>query len=151
LSTSGPGATNMVTGIATAQMDSVPLLALSGQVATAVIGTQAFQEVDIVSIVRPITKGAFQARTPDEVPQLVAEAFRLAQHGRPGPVLLDLPKDVQLGRARFRGDLPLGLPPAPAAPSAELLAAVERVADLLARAERPVLVAGHGVIMAGAF
>jgi len=96
LATSGPGATNLLTGIANAMMDSVPVLALTGQVATAAIGTQAFQEVDIVGMARPVTKAAFQARTPDEVPTLVAEAFRVMLDGRPGPVLLDLPKDVLL-------------------------------------------------------
>jgi acetolactate synthase-1/2/3 large subunit len=151
VATSGPGATNLVTGLATAAMDSVPLVALTGQVATGAIGTQAFQEVDIVSIVRPITKGAFQARSADELPALLAEAFSLAQRGRPGPVLVDLPKDVQLARSTFEGTLPVGSKPAPAAPDAPLLAAVDHVAELLTRAERPVLVAGHGVVIANAF
>ena len=151
MATSGPGATNLVTGLATAFMDCVPLVALTGQVATGVIGTQAFQEVDIVSIAKPITKGAFQARTADEVPELIAEAFRLAQSGRPGPVLVDLPRDVQLARSSFRGPLPVGRAPAPAPADTALLASVEHVAELLARAERPVLVGGHGVVMAGAY
>lgn len=151
LATSGPGATNLVTGLATAYMDCVPLVALTGQVSTSVIGTQAFQEVDIVSIAQPITKRAFQARSADEVPSLFAEAFSLAQRGRPGPVLIDLPKDVQLAQSSFQGPLPVGQKPEPLAPDAALLSAVARVADLLKNAERPVLVAGHGVIMAGAF
>ena len=83
LATSGPGATNLLTGIATAMMDSVPVLALTGQVATSVIGTQAFQEVDIVGMARPVVKAAFQARAPEDVPGLVAEAFRIMREGRP--------------------------------------------------------------------
>src|SRR4051794_33261483 len=151
MATSGPGATNLVTGIATAQMDSVPLLAITGQVATSVIGTQAFQEVDICGIVKPITKGAFQVRHADELPELMAHAFRLALSGRPGPVLIDLPKDVQLQTSSFRGALPVGTKREPPAADAALLAAVERVSALLARAERPVLVAGRGIVLADAY
>src|SRR5438270_10094059 len=96
VATSGPGATNLLTGLATAYMDCVPLVALTGQVARAAIGTQAFQEVDVLGMVGPITKGAFQLRSAEEIPSVVAEAFRLAAEGRPGPVLIDFPKDVQL-------------------------------------------------------
>src|SRR6476661_2962787 len=87
VATSGPGATNLLTGLATAFMDCVPVVALTGQVASTAIGTQAFQEVDIVGMVGPITKGAFQLRSPDEIPTVFARAFRLAMEGRPGPVL----------------------------------------------------------------
>jgi acetolactate synthase-1/2/3 large subunit len=148
LATSGPGATNLLTGIATAMMDSVPLLALTGQVASTVIGTQAFQEVDIVGMARPVVKAAFQASRPDEVPGLVAEAFRIMREGRPGPVLLDLPKDVLMGTATVDG-LPLAEAPAPVT-SSDLDAALDRVAGLLDRAERPVLAIGRGVLLAGA-
>src|SRR3954468_3118819 len=86
VATSGPGATNLLTGLATAYMDCVPLVAITGQVARAAIGSQAFQEVDIVSMVGPITKGAFQLKSPDEIPAVFARAFRLAMEGRPGPV-----------------------------------------------------------------
>lgn len=148
LATSGPGATNLLTGIATAMMDSVPLLALTGQVATGVIGTQAFQEVDIVGMARPVVKAAFQARTPEEVPGLVAEAFRVMQEGRPGPVLLDLPKDVLMGTATV-AELPLAEAPTRVA-SALLAETLDEVAALLDTAERPVLAIGRGVLLAGA-
>ncbi len=104
LATSEPGATNLLTGIANTMMDSVPVLALTGQVATSAIGTQAFQEVDIVGMVGPATKAAYQARRPDEVPALVAEAFRVMLDGRPGPVLLDLPKDVLMSTSPYGRD-----------------------------------------------
>ncbi|MFN8524137.1 MAG: biosynthetic-type acetolactate synthase large subunit [Chloroflexota bacterium] len=151
LATSGPGATNLLTGIANAMMDSVPVLALTGQVASSAIGTQAFQEVDIISMARPVTKATFQARTPDEVPGLVAEAFRVMMEGRPGPVLLDLPKDVMLGLSG--GDSP---EPAAGTESPRRLVVepeesdVRRVLELLANAERPVLAAGRGVLLANA-
>src|ERR1700738_3070369 len=96
VATSGPGATNLLTGLATAFMDCVPVVALTGQVARAAIGTQAFQEVDIVGMVGPITKGAFQIQSASDIPRVFAEAFRLASDGRPGPVLIDFPKDIQL-------------------------------------------------------
>jgi acetolactate synthase-1/2/3 large subunit len=148
MATSGPGATNLLTGIATAMMDSVPLLALTGQVATSAIGTQAFQEVDIVGMARPVVKAALQARTPEEVPGLVAEAFQIMREGRPGPVLLDLPKDVLMGKAVVE-DPPLAAEPTPVT-SPDLDAALDRVAALLDAAERPVLALGRGVLLAGA-
>src|SRR5713226_808884 len=106
VATSGPGATNLLTGLATAFMDCVPLVALTGQVARTAIGTQAFQEVDIVGMVGPITKGAFQLTSADEIPRVFAEAFRLAREGRPGPVLIDFPKDVQLAKVDVADVLP---------------------------------------------
>jgi acetolactate synthase I/II/III large subunit len=152
--TSGPGATNLLTGLATAYMDCVPVLAITGQVARSAIGTQAFQEVDVLGMVGPITKAAFQVERPEDIPGLVAAALRIARGGRPGPVLLDLPKDVQL--ATVEVELPLGDGPgedeerAEAPLSTAALAAVDQAAALLAHAERPVIVAGHGVVMAGA-
>jgi acetolactate synthase-1/2/3 large subunit len=148
LATSGPGATNLLTGIATAMMDSVPLLALTGQVATTAIGTQAFQEVDIVGMARPVVKAAFQASRPEDVPGLVAEAFRVMRAGRPGPVLLDLPKDVLMGTATV-DRLPLAEAPTPVT-SPDLGASLDRVGGLLDRAARPVLAIGRGVLLAGA-
>jgi acetolactate synthase-1/2/3 large subunit len=148
LATSGPGATNLLTGIATAMMDSVPLLALTGQVATTVIGTQAFQEVDIVGMAGPVVKAAFQARCPEDVPRLVADAFRIMREGRPGPVLIDLPKDVLMGTATAQ-EAPLAAPSAPVT-SPGLQQALDDVADLLDRAARPVLAVGRGVLLAGA-
>jgi acetolactate synthase-1/2/3 large subunit len=105
MATSGPGATNLLTGLATAYMDCVPVLAITGQVARAAIGTQAFQEVDVLSMVGPITKAAFQIERPEDIPRLVATALEIARHGRPGPVLLDLPKDVQLATIDVPVDL----------------------------------------------
>src|SRR6266702_5867373 len=106
VATSGPGATNLLTGLATAFMDCVPVVALTGQVARAAIGTQAFQEVDVLGMVGPITKGAFQLKSVDEIPEVFAEAFRLAREGRPGPVLIDFPKDVQLAKVEVADALP---------------------------------------------
>jgi acetolactate synthase I/II/III large subunit len=146
MATSGPGATNLLTGIATAMMDSVPLLALTGQVATGVIGTQAFQEVDIVGMVRPVVKAALQAKRPEDVPGLVAEAFRIMREGRPGPVLLDLPKDVLMGSATVERR-PLAEAPRPVT-SPTLEADLDHVAALLEAAERPVLAVGRGVLLA---
>jgi acetolactate synthase-1/2/3 large subunit len=153
VATSGPGATNLLTGLATAFMDCVPIVALTGQVARAAIGTQAFQEVDVVGMVGPITKGAFQIKSVDEIPGVFAEAFRLAREGRPGPVLIDFPKDVQLAQVEVEDEDELSAAvPAQAAPSLNAAArfALEQAAALLALAQRPVLLVGHGVAMAGA-
>jgi acetolactate synthase I/II/III large subunit len=151
VATSGPGATNLLTGLATAYMDCVPLVALTGQVARAAIGTQAFQEVDVVGMVGPITKGAFQLRSAEEIPEVFAQAFRLAREGRPGPVLIDFPKDVQLAAVDVDDELAY-LPPVdvepPLSPAAEF--ALDQAAALLKTAERPVVIAGHGVAMAQA-
>jgi acetolactate synthase-1/2/3 large subunit len=151
VATSGPGATNLLTGLATAYMDCVPVVALTGQVARPSIGTQAFQEVDVVGMVGPITKGAFQLRSAEEIPTVFAEAFRLAAEGRPGPVLIDFPKDVQLAAVQVEGALPTLAPPS-GEPSLSAAAefALEQAAALLRSAERPVLIAGHGVAMADA-
>jgi acetolactate synthase-1/2/3 large subunit len=148
--TSGPGATNLVTGLATAWMDGVPLLALTAQVATTVQGTMAFQEVDIVSVARPVTKGTFAVRSAAEIPSVVAQALQLAKSGRPGPVLIDLPRDVLAGAVALIDDTvaePADLNPNVAP---ELPSAAARVAALLNRAQRPVLLAGQGVVRAGA-
>ena len=99
LVTSGPGATNAVTGIATAYMDSIPLVIISGQVPTHLIGNDAFQEVDIVGITRPCTKHNYLVPSVEELPRILKEAFHIARSGRPGPVLVDIPKNVQIGRA----------------------------------------------------
>jgi acetolactate synthase-1/2/3 large subunit len=151
VATSGPGATNLLTGLATAYMDCVPVVALTGQVARAAIGTQAFQEVDVLGMVGPITKGAFQLRTPQEIPEIFARAFRLAAEGRPGPVLIDFPKDVQLAPVEVEAELDDLSPPCVVPMlSADAEFALEQVISLLRTAERPILIAGHGVAMAGA-
>ncbi len=151
VATSGPGATNLLTGLATAFMDCVPIVALTGQVARASIGTQAFQEVDVLGMVGPITKAAFQVREPEEIGGIFAEAFRIAAEGRPGPVLIDLPKDVQLAIV----DVPVDGGGGQGAPvlgrlSPAALAGIEQAAELLRTAKRPLLLAGHGVAMADA-
>ena len=97
--TSGPGATNILTGIATAQADSAPMIAVTGQVPVAMIGKDAFQESDIIGMANPVVKYAFQPRTPGEVPEVVKKGFYIAETGRPGPVLIDVPKDVQQNEA----------------------------------------------------
>jgi acetolactate synthase-1/2/3 large subunit len=151
VATSGPGATNLLTGLATAFMDCVPVVALTGQVARAAIGTQAFQEVDVIGMVGPITKGAFQLKSAEDIPAVFAEAFRLAAEGRPGPVLIDFPKDVQLATVELNEPVE-NLAPASVDdeldPAADF--ALRRAAALLNSAERPVVIAGHGVAMAGA-
>ena len=110
MATSGPGATNLVTPIADAYMDSVPIVAITGQVAEAQIGTDAFQEADISGITLPITKHNFLVQTRRDMPQTIAEAFHLASTGRPGPVLVDVPKDVLQAQTTFTWPPPLDLP-----------------------------------------
>src|SRR5919199_1152654 len=110
MATSGPGATNLVTPIADAYMDSVPIVAITGQVPSAAIGTDAFQEADICGITMPITKHNFLVQHADDIPRVVAEAFHIASTGRPGPVLVDLPKDVQQSMTTFSWPPELDLP-----------------------------------------
>jgi acetolactate synthase-1/2/3 large subunit len=149
IATSGPGATNLVTAIADAYMDSVPLLAITGQVFSTSMGTDAFQEVDIVGITMPITKHSFLVTDPADVPATLAAAYHIATTGRPGPVLVDVTKDAQQKSAPFvwTGDIDLpGYRPVTKAHGKQIQAA----AQLLAEAERPVLYVGGGVIRAGA-
>ena len=149
IATSGPGATNLVTAIADAYMDSVPMLALTGQVFSTSMGTDAFQEVDIVGITMPITKHSFLVTRPEDVPATIAAAVHIATTGRPGPVLVDVTKDAQQTSAPFiwppKVDLP-GYRPVTKAHGKQVSAA----AQLLAEAKRPVLYVGGGVIRAGA-
>ena len=149
LATSGPGATNTVTGIATAYMDSVPMVIITGQVPTALIGNDAFQEVDIIGITRPCTKHSFLVRDVNELAGIVKKAFYIARSGRPGPVLIDLPKDVQIAQTTFtypdsvdiRGYKPTveGHP-----------RQVERALDMLLASRKPVIYVGGGLISANA-
>ncbi len=149
IATSGPGATNLVTAIADAHMDSVPMIAITGQVFSTSMGTDAFQEVDIVGITMPITKHSFLVTRPEDVPATLAAAYEIATTGRPGPVLVDVTKDAQQMSAPFiwppKVDLP-GYRPVVRAHGKQVQAA----AQLLAEAERPVLYVGGGVIRAGA-
>jgi acetolactate synthase I/II/III large subunit len=146
LATSGPGATNLLTGIANAYMDSVPLIAITGQVGTSVLGTDAFQEIDIFGMAMPVVKHSFLVRRAEDIPQIIAQAFAIATTGRPGPVLIDLPKDV--AQSLVEKHKPVNVQtPQPRKPDAQVIAKAE---TLLKRAKRPVLYIGGGVVKAGA-
>ncbi|MEM1989405.1 MAG: biosynthetic-type acetolactate synthase large subunit [Candidatus Bathyarchaeia archaeon] len=149
MSTSGPGATNLVTGIATAYMDSSPIVAITGQVPRAFIGKDAFQETDIIGITTPITKCNFQVREASEIPKIVKTAFYIASTGRRGPVLIDLPRDVQTEEAEMSFDYKVELRGYKPIYDPHPLQ-VEKAANLLIQAERPVIVAGGGVIASDA-
>src|SRR5690554_5606660 len=150
IATSGPGATNLVTGIATAMLDSSPIVCITGQVATGAIGTDAFQETDVTGVTLPVTKHNYLVYNVEELAYTIKEAFHIARTGRPGPVLIDVPKDVQNAVTEFEypeeePSLP-GYHPPRAATEDELRAALK----LIEQAERPVILAGHGVVMSGA-
>jgi len=150
IATSGPGATNLVTGIATAAMDSSPIVCITGQVHTHLIGTDAFQEIDITGITLPITKHNYLVTDINDLAPTIHEAFHIARSGRPGPVLIDLPKDIQIASTEFippEGEVNLpGYRPVPQANPA----AVQRAAELINAAKRPVILAGQGVLRSGA-
>ncbi len=146
ISTSGPGATNLVTGIATAYLDSIPMVAICGNVPTTQIGSDSFQEIDITGVTLPITKHNFFVSSVNELADTIREAFRLAKSGRPGPVLIDVPKDVQIAKYEYE-------PKAPAekeAPSAAKDIRIEEAAKLINSAERPFVYFGGGVMTANA-
>jgi acetolactate synthase-1/2/3 large subunit len=149
IATSGPGATNLMTGIADAHMDSIPIVAITGQVATAVIGTDAFQESDIIGMLVPVTKQSYILDDPFEIPRIVREAFYLANTGRKGPVNIDLPKDISnavIPDGDF--DTTIRYPvPAPPGIGRDQLAHAKK---LMAGAKRPIVFVGHGVIQSGA-
>ncbi len=148
LVTSGPGATNTVTGIATASMDSVPLVVMSGQVPTMLIGNDAFQEADIVGITRPCTKYNFLVKDVRELSAIMKEAFHIATSGRPGPVLIDLPKDVTAGKTEFTWPKIDIRSYKPTYEGNKWM--IAKAAGLIAKATRPVIIAGGGVIISGA-
>lgn len=149
VATSGPGATNLVTGIANAQMDSIPLIAITGQVSTALLGRDSFQEADITGITMPITKHNYLAKDVADLPRMVKEAFFIARTGRPGPVLIDIPKDVFTHKLKYKYpetiDLPSYKPKIEGHPK-QISAAVKAIQA----AKRPIIYAGGGVISAGA-
>ncbi|HWA56926.1 MAG TPA: biosynthetic-type acetolactate synthase large subunit [Gemmatimonadales bacterium] len=152
VATSGPGATNLVTGLATAQMDSSPVVALTGQVARGMIGRDAFQETDVIGITLPITKHSVMVQDITELADKVREAFYVATEGRPGPVLIDVPKDVQNQKAEWHGPAAApgqawASPGRHATPESQLLTAVR----LINEAQRPLIMAGHGVILGDAY
>ncbi len=148
--TSGPGSTNLITGIATAQADSAPMVAITGQVPVKMIGRDAFQESDIIGMSNPCVKYAFQPRDPSEIPEVVKKGFYIASTGRPGPVLLDIPKDVQQNEGKMtfphefkiRGYHPWTDPD---------IVNIEKAIDMLLSSEKPIILAGGGVIISSAF
>jgi len=147
MATSGPGATNLVTAIADAKLDSVPMLCITGQVPTAAIGSDAFQETPMVEVCRGITKHHYLVTDITDLPRIMKEAFHVAQSGRPGPVLVDMPKDVQLGDlSNIDMDPPMELPGYEAVPPAVPSETIRQVAAAIKRARRPMIYAGGGII-----
>ncbi len=149
LVTSGPGATNTVTGIASAYMDSIPIVVFTGQVPTALIGNDAFQEVDIVGITRPCTKHNYLVTRVEDLERVIREAFYIARSGRPGPVLVDLPKDVINQSARYKGTDVVKIRSYQPTYKPNLKQ-LRRVVDLIKQAKRPLILAGGGVVLSGA-
>ena len=149
LVTSGPGATNTITGLATANVDGIPMVVITGQVPLSLIGTDAFQEADTTGIARGVSKHCFLVKSADEIPETVAEAFYIATHGKPGPVVIDIPKNCQqaLTSAQYPERVSLrAYHPESTATTAQ----INRLAKLINEAKRQVLYAGGGVIAAGA-
>ncbi|WP_339293522.1 biosynthetic-type acetolactate synthase large subunit [Paenibacillus sp. FSL W8-0187] len=147
IATSGPGATNLVTGIATAYMDSVPLVVITGNVSTTVMGTDAFQEADIISITMPITKHSYMVRDVQDLPRIIHEAFYIANTGRKGPVLIDIPKDVTNQRMAYRPTDTVQLRGYHGAPEPNP-AEIDALLQAIAEARKPVIIAGGGVVYA---
>ena len=150
MATSGPGATNLVTGIATAMLDSIPIVCITGQVSSKVLGSDAFQEVDITGITLPITKHNWLVTRAEDIAPTIREAFQIAQCGRPGPVLIDITKDAQQATASF--DFAAAAP-APHRPHPMLRAessSIRQAIELIKSAKRPVILAGHGILQSGA-
>ncbi len=147
--TSGPGATNIVTGLADAYMDSVPLVAITGQVPSALIGTDAFQEADVVGITRSCTKHNFLVKSIQELPQIMRDAFFIARTGRPGPVLVDIPKDIAAASAEVEIPSKPSIPLSKFVPTPDI-SQIDKMAELIKHAKRPLIYAGGGVINANA-
>ncbi|MBM7027406.1 acetolactate synthase large subunit [Bacillus velezensis] len=145
IATSGPGATNLVTGLADAMIDSLPLVVFTGQVATSVIGSDAFQEADILGITMPITKHSYQVRHPEDLPRVIKEAFHIATTGRPGPVLIDIPKDVAAFEGEFRYDHEISLPGYQPVKEPNYLQ-IRKLVEAVSSAKKPVILAGAGVL-----
>jgi len=150
MATSGPGATNLVTGIATAMLDSIPIVAITGQVSSKVLGSDAFQEVDITGITLPITKHNFLVTRAEDIAPTVRLAFQIAQSGRPGPVLVDITKDAQQATATFDFDAaaPHAYRPHPMLRAES--SSIQQAIELIKAAKKPVILAGHGIIQSGA-
>lgn len=149
--TSGPGATNAITGIATAFMDSIPMVVISGQVETRMVGTDAFQETDMIGISRPIVKHSFMIKHPSEIPEVMKKAFYLAESGRPGPVVVDIPKDMTNPIDKFEYSYPKKAKLRSYAPATRGHSGqIRKAAEMLLAAKRPVMYSGGGVILGGA-
>jgi acetolactate synthase-1/2/3 large subunit len=151
IATSGPGATNLVTGIATAMLDSVPIVCVTGQVSSKVLGTDAFQEVDITGITLPVTKHNYVVTRAEDVAHTIREAFLVAKSGRPGPVLVDITKDAQQGLAEFDFAAAAPRPHRPHPMLKTESAAIVQAAELIRNAKKPVILAGHGVLQSAAY
>ncbi|WP_018932848.1 biosynthetic-type acetolactate synthase large subunit [Gracilibacillus lacisalsi] len=151
VATSGPGATNLVTGIADAMIDSLPMIIITGQVAQGVIGTDAFQEVDVMGVTTPITKHNYQVRDVSDLPRIVKEAFHIATTGRPGPVLIDMPKDIsgEVIEAAFKPNVELDLPGYQPTTKPNPLQ-TKKLAEAIGKAKKPVLLTGAGILFAKA-
>lgn len=150
LVTSGPGAGNVITGLMTAHMDSVPMIVLCGQQIRSMIGLDAFQEADIFNMTMPVVKHNYQVRESNDLPRIVNEAFHIATTGRPGPVLIDIPKDVSAGPFTGPLDAEMDLPAYHHSPAGADSTLLRRIATAWAKAKRPVILAGHGVLIARA-
>src|SRR5688572_18393899 len=150
MATSGPGATNLVTAIADAKLDSIPLVAITGQVPTAVIGSDAFQETPIVEVCRGITKHHYLVTDAHELPRIMREAFHIATTGRPGPVLIDMPKDIQNQKFAVDWNQPMNLPGYKGDIRKAAPEQVRQAAAAIKLAKRPVIYAGGGIISSGA-
>lgn len=149
LATSGPGATNLVTGIADAMLDSVPLVCITGQVASPFVGTDAFQEVDVIGVTTPITKWNYQIHRAQEIPEIMAKAFHIANSGRPGPVLIDITKNAQFESMNF--SYPKKIEIVGYKPNYEPnLRQIQYAAELINKSEKPFILAGHGILISKA-
>ncbi len=149
LATSGPGATNLVTGIGTAYMDSSPIVAITGQVPTHLIGNDAFQEADIIGITMPIVKHSYQPKNPDLIPSMIKSSFEIASSGRPGPVLIDVPKEVQEGELTKFDDSLIETPGYNPTVKGNIKQ-IKKARDLIKQAKKPMILAGAGVIISNA-
>ena len=149
LATSGPGATNLVTGIANAYMDSVPMIAITGQVTRSSLGRDSFQEADITGITMPIVKHSYLVKDPAELAQIVKEAFHIATTGRPGPVLIDIPSDISLSRIEYKLSGEINLPGYKPVPDVDQKQ-IEEAAEAIAYSKQPLIYAGGGIVISGA-
>ena len=148
IATSGPGATNLVTGIATAFMDSIPIVAITGQVDTGLLGRDSFQETDILDVTMPITKHNYKVKNPARLGEILREAFKIAKSGRPGPVLVDVPRDILLNEAPYKAAEPEEVNHSE--PDADFKICAAEAAEVICTAKRPVVIVGGGVVSANA-